>query len=45
LITDEIRAEFAVVGRPEEIPGKVKEKYAGVFNRGIPYLPFNPGKK
>lgn len=45
LITDEILAEFAVVGRPEEIPGKVKEKYAGVLDGVIPYLPFNPGKK
>lgn len=33
LITDEILAEFAVVGRLDEVPAQVKARYAGLVDR------------
>jgi probable F420-dependent oxidoreductase len=33
VITDEMLEEFAVVGRPEEIPAKLQARYEGLVNR------------
>jgi probable F420-dependent oxidoreductase len=45
LVSDEMLAEFAVVCRPEELPEKLKERYAGLLDRLGLYLPFTPGVK
>jgi probable F420-dependent oxidoreductase len=44
LITDDMLEEFAVVGRWEEIPAKIKARYAGMLDRVSYYLPFEPGR-
>jgi probable F420-dependent oxidoreductase len=43
-ITDEMLAEFAVTGSPEEIPGLLKAKYAGLLDRVAFYQPYRPGQ-
>lgn len=45
LVSDEMLAEFAVVCRPEELPEKLMERYAGLLDRLGLYLPFTPGVK
>jgi len=41
LISDEMLAEFAVVGRREDIAARLREKYHGRVDRVSPYLPFS----
>ena len=43
-ISDEMLAEFAVVGTPSELPAKLHTKYAGLVDRVTLYLPFVPGE-
>jgi len=40
LISDEVLAAFAVQGTPEEIPGKVLERYGSVVDRFSFYAPY-----
>ena len=42
LISDHMLAQFAVEGRPEEIPTLVKLRYVGLLDRVTFYLPFDP---
>lgn len=42
LISDEMLAEFAVEGPPEEIPALVQARYHGLLDRVTFYLPFDP---
>ena len=42
VITDEMLDVFAVVGRPEEIPGKLKDRYDGLASRLTLYHPDVP---
>jgi len=43
LITDEMLAEFAVIGRRDEIGPLLARKYEGLLDRVGLYLPFSPG--
>jgi probable F420-dependent oxidoreductase len=43
LITDEMLAEFAVIGRSDQIGSLLRTKYEGVLDRIALYLPFRPG--
>ena len=43
LITDEMLEAYAVQGSWEEIPGKIKSKYAGILDRVAFYFPFREG--
>lgn len=43
-ITDEMLAEFAVTGSPEEVPVLLKEKYDGLLDRISFYSPYHPGQ-
>src|SRR5437773_867320 len=43
-ITDEMLAEFAVTGAPEEVPGLLKAKYDGLLDRVAFYQPYHPGQ-
>jgi hypothetical protein len=43
LITDEMLAEFAVIGRSDQIGSLLRAKYEGVLDRVALYLPFRPG--
>ncbi len=43
LITDEMLAEFAVIGKRDEVPGMLRAKYDGVLDRVSLYMPFVPG--
>jgi probable F420-dependent oxidoreductase len=43
-ISDEMLAEFAVVGMPSELPAKLHDKYSGLLDRVTLYLPFVPGE-
>lgn len=45
LISDEMLAQFAVEGRPEEIPYLVKLRYVGLLERVTFYLPFDPARE
>ena len=45
LISDDILAQFAVEGRPDELPYLVKMRYAGLLDRVTFYLPFDPGRE
>jgi probable F420-dependent oxidoreductase len=45
LISDDMLAQFAVEGRPEEIPYLVKMRYVGLLERVTFYLPFDPGRE
>ena len=42
LISDDILAQFAVEGQPEELPYLVKMRYVGLLDRVTFYLPFDP---
>lgn len=44
LVSDDMLAQFAVEGRPEEIPYLVKMRYVGLLERVTFYLPFDPGR-
>jgi probable F420-dependent oxidoreductase len=44
LVTDEMLAEFAVIGRKEEIGKLLKRKYEGLLDRIALYMPFIPGQ-
>ena len=41
LITDEILNEVAIIAKPEEVPERIKEKYAGLLDRVTFYAPFS----
>jgi probable F420-dependent oxidoreductase len=41
-ISDEMLHEFAVVGPPDELPHRVKERYSGLLDRVGYYFPFMP---
>ncbi|MGQ9888742.1 MAG: TIGR03617 family F420-dependent LLM class oxidoreductase [Aggregatilineales bacterium] len=41
-ITDEMLAEFAVIGAPEELAGKVRERYDGLLDRVGYYFAYDP---
>jgi probable F420-dependent oxidoreductase len=43
LVTDEMLAEFAVIGRREQIGDLLKSKYEGLLDRIALYLPYVPG--
>lgn len=45
LISDDMLAQFAVEGRPEEIPYLVKLRYVGLLERVTFYLPFDPAQQ
>lgn len=45
LISDEMLAQFAVEGRPAEIPYLVKMRYVGLLERVTFYLPFDPAQQ
>jgi probable F420-dependent oxidoreductase len=44
LITDDMLEEFAIVGRWDEIPARIKARYDGLLDRVTYYLPFVPGQ-
>jgi probable F420-dependent oxidoreductase len=44
LVTDDMLDVFAVSGTWAELPGKIKERYVGVLDRVMYYLPFVPGE-
>jgi probable F420-dependent oxidoreductase len=43
-ITDEMLAEFAVTGSPDEVPGLLKAKYDGLLDRVMLYHADRPGQ-
>jgi alkanesulfonate monooxygenase SsuD/methylene tetrahydromethanopterin reductase-like flavin-dependent oxidoreductase (luciferase family) len=43
-ISDEMLEQIAVVAPPDELPYKVKERYAGLLDRVGYYFPFVPGE-
>jgi len=43
-ISDEMLEAFALIGRPDELPGKLVAKYAGLLDRVGLYAPFVPGQ-
>lgn len=45
LVSDEMLAQFAVEGRPEELPALVQARYRGLLNRITFYLPFDPRRE
>lgn len=45
LVGDDMLSQFAVEGRPEEIPYLVKMRYVGLLERVTFYLPFDPGRE
>ncbi len=42
LVSDDILNEVAIVAPPDEIPARIKQKYAGLLDRVALYLPFAP---
>jgi probable F420-dependent oxidoreductase len=44
-ISDEMLDAFALIGRPDELPGKLTAKYAGLLDRVGLYMPFVPGQR
>jgi probable F420-dependent oxidoreductase len=42
LITDEMLEAFAVVGKPDEVPEKLRHRYAGLLDRLAVYQTFTP---
>lgn len=42
LVTDDILNKVAIVAPPDEIPARIKQKYAGLLDRVALYLPFAP---
>jgi probable F420-dependent oxidoreductase len=45
LITDEMMATFAVVAPPEDLTAALKDRYEGLADHLILYLPFIPGQR
>lgn len=45
LITDEILETFCIVTDEASLPGKLKERYAGLADRLTLYSPFTPGER
>jgi len=45
LIDDEMLATFAVVAPVEELATALEERYAGLADRLMPYIPFKPGER
>lgn len=45
LISDEMLATFAVVAPVEELPLALAERYAGLVDRVMIYIPFTPGER
>jgi len=45
LIDDEMLATFAVVAPVEELAMALEERYAGLADRLMPYIPFKPGER
>ncbi len=43
-ISDEMLDEFAVVGKPNELAGKLMNRYSGLLDRITLYVPFVPGE-
>ncbi|MGH7898841.1 MAG: LLM class flavin-dependent oxidoreductase, partial [Candidatus Binatia bacterium] len=43
-ISDEMLDAFSLSGSPEEIPGKIKQRYAGLLDRVSSYFPPVHGK-
>ena len=44
LITDDILNEVAIVAPQEQVPAKIKERYAGLLDRITFYAPFTPAE-
>jgi probable F420-dependent oxidoreductase len=44
LITDDILAQFALEGLPDELPALVRARYRGLLDRVTFYLPFDPNR-
>lgn len=42
LISDEMLEQFAVIAPPDELPYKLRERYAGLLDRAGYYFPFEP---
>ncbi len=45
LITDDILAQFALEGWPDELPALVRARYRGLLDRVTFYLPFDPQRQ
>ena len=45
LIGDDMLEAFAVIAPPEDLPYKLRERYAGLMDRAGFYFPFEPGDK
>lgn len=45
LISDKMLEEFAVVAPPDELPYKLRERYAGLLDRAGYYFPFIPSDR
>jgi probable F420-dependent oxidoreductase len=43
-VSDEMLDAFALIGKPDELPGKLFAKYAGLLDRVRLYAPFAPGQ-
>jgi len=43
-ISDDMLHQIAVVAPPDELPGKVQERYTGLLDRVGYYFPFVPGE-
>ena len=41
-ISDDMLAEFAIVGAPDELPHMLRERYDGLLDRAGYYFPFDP---
>ena len=44
-VSDEMLQTFAVVARPEELAGALRQRYHGLADRLTLYLPFRPGER
>lgn len=42
LVSDDMLEEFAIVASPDELPYKLRERYAGLLDRAGFYFPFKP---
>ncbi len=42
LVTDEMLEAFAIVGGPDEVPGKLRQRYTGLLDRLAVYETFDP---
>ncbi len=45
LITDDVLDAFAIQGQPEDIPGKVAERFGGLIDRVMVYAPYDADPK